>query len=188
MELLEKRIKEEGIVLGHDILKVDSFINHQMDVGFLYALGKEFKRLYEGCDINKILTIESSGIAVAALAALSFNVPMVFAKKSKSSNIGSDLYCTDVTSYTRGNTNRVVVSKKYLTSADKVLILDDFLAEGQSLLGLIDLCRQGGAQVVGCGVLIEKAYQGGGDKVRKIARVEALARIAKMDENGIEFV
>ena len=189
MKLLEDRIRKDGIVLSGDILKVDSFINHQLDVPFLCELGKEFKRLFDGCGVNKILTIEASGIAVAVLTAQYFGVPAVFAKKSKTSNLGSsEVYSTAVASYTHGNVNNVIVSKKYLNKGDRVLIVDDFLAEGCSLLGLIDLCRRAGAEVIGCGVLIEKAYQSGGEKVRKVARVESLARIAKMDENGIVFI
>ena len=188
MQLLEERIRRDGQILGKDVLKVDSFINHQIDVPFLMELGREFRRLYDGEKITKVLTIEASGIAIACITALYFSVPVLFAKKSKTSNLGADLYATQVASFTHGNVNNVIVSKDYLTNNDRVLIIDDFLAEGNALIGLIDLCRQAGAQVVGCGILIEKAYQGGGERVRKIARVESLARIEKMDENGIVFV
>ena len=188
MELLEERIKKDGVILGKDVLKVDSFINHQIDVPFLCELGKEFKRLFENEGVTKILTIEASGIAVACIAAQYFGVPVLFAKKSKSNNIGNDLYSTHVASFTHGNVNTVVVSKKYLNENDRVLIIDDFLARGNALMGLIDLCDQAKAEVVGCGIVVEKAYQGGGEAVRKRCRVESLARIAHMDEKGIEFV
>ena len=187
MKLLEDRIKKDGKIIGKDILKVDSFINHQIDVFFLSELGKEFARLFRKEGVNKILTIEASGIAIASITAFYFGCPVVFAKKSKSVNVGDDLYCTKVASFTHGGVNDVIVSKSYLGPNDRVLIIDDFLAEGNALIGLMDLCRQAGATVVGCGVLIEKAYQGGGDKVRQTCRVESLAKIAQMDENGIVF-
>ena len=188
VKLLEEKIRSDGKILGKDILKVDSFINHQIDVPFLDLLGQEFYRLYRDEKIDKILTIEASGIAIACVAARYFGVPVLFAKKSKSSNIGSELYVTEVASFTHGNVNKVVVSKNYLRKGERVLIIDDFLAEGNALYGLIDLCRQAGAEVVGCGILIEKAYQGGGERIRKLCRVESLARISKMDENGVTFV
>ncbi len=188
MELLEKRIVKDGRIVGRDILKVDSFINHQIDVAFVDKLGEEFFRLFGGEGVTRILTIEASGIAIASVAALRFGVPVVFAKKSKTRNLGNDLYVTEIASFTHGNVSRVIVSKDYLLPGDRVLIIDDFLAEGNALAGLIDLCGQAGATVVGCGVVIEKAYQGGGERIRKLCRVESLARIASMDENGIEFI
>ncbi len=188
MKLLEERIKKDGKVLNGDVLKVDSFINHQLDVPFLCALGKEFKRLYEGTPVTKILTVEASGIAIACLTAQYFGVPVVFAKKSKSSNIGDDLYSAEVKSYTHGNVNRILISKDFLKVEDKILIIDDFLASGNALRGLIELCDQAGAAVQGCGVVIEKAYQNGGALIRQRCRVEALARISSMDERGVCFV
>ena len=188
MELLEQRILRDGKIIGKDVLKVDSFINHQIDAAFVEKLGDEFFRLFGGEGVTRILTVEASGIAVAVIAALRFKVPVVFAKKSKTRNISDDLYSTEIASFTHGNVNNVVVSKEYLHAGDRVLIIDDFLAEGNALTGLIDLCGQAGAVVVGCGIVIEKAYQGGGERIRKLCRVESLARIASMDENGIVFV
>ncbi len=188
MKLLEDRIRKDGVILKGNVLKVDSFVNHQMDIPFLYELTKEFERCYKDAGITKILTIEASGIGIAALTALRLGVPVVFAKKSKSSNIGDDLYCTEVASYTHGNVNRVVVSKRFLQPGERVLIIDDFLAEGNALRGLIELCDQAGAVVAGCGIVIEKAYQHGGEQIRQRCRVESLARISSMDETGIRFV
>ena len=188
MKLLEDRILKDGKILeGGKVLKVDSFVNHQIDVPFLSRLGEEFYRLFSEAHITKILTIEASGIGIACLTARYFEVPVVFAKKSKSSNIGSDLYAANVESFTHGNRNTVVVSAEYLKAGDRVLIIDDFLATGSALMGLLDLCDQAGAQVLGCGILIEKLYQGGGELVRRRCRVESLAQIARMDEQGIVF-
>lgn len=187
MKLLEDRIRRDGVVLPGEILKVDSFVNHQIDVPFMNELAGEFYRLFANEKINKILTIEASGIGIACLTALRFNCPVVFAKKSKSSNIGDDLYRTEVYSYTHGNVNNVVVSKKFLNAGDKVLVLDDFLATGNALVGLIDLCDQAGAEVLGCGTVIEKAHQGGRERISRRCRVESLAVIERMDESGIVF-
>lgn len=185
MKLLEDRIKLEGRVLGGDVLKVDSFLNHQIDVKLISALGAEWKRLFEGEGVNKILTIEASGIGIACLAAEHFDVPVVFAKKSKSSNIGDDFYSSQVVSYTHGNTYNVIVSKKYLNPGDRVLIIDDFLANGSALKALDTICAVAGATVVGAGIAIEKAYQGGGDALRKNGlRIESLAKIRSMSEDG----
>ena len=190
MELLEKRIQRDGTVIGTDILKVDSFLNHQIDVQLLREMGREWKRLYEGEKITKIRTIEASGIALACLAAEEFEVPVVFAKKSQSRNIAGEVFRTRVASFTHGCVYDVVVSKKYLGPEDRVLIIDDFLANGAALCGLCDLVRQSGGTVVGCGIAIEKAFQPGGDDLRKLGiRIESLARIASMDEKtGITFV
>ena len=191
MRALEEKIVKEGKIYEGDILKVDCFLNHRIDVEFLAEMGKEFARLYKDCNVNKILTIEASGIGVACVAALQFDpvVPVVFAKKSKSSNIGDNFYHSTVQSYTHGKTYDVIVSKDYLGENDKVLILDDFLAKGSALEALLDICAQSGATVVGAGSVIEKAYQGGGDLIRaKGVRVESLAKIKSMDtENGIIF-
>lgn len=189
MELLKQRIRMDGVVKGTEVLKVDSFLNHQMDVALFAEMGKEFKRRFAGCDVNKILTIEASGIGVACITAQFFDCPVVFAKKSKSSNLADDLYVTQVESFTHGNVNNVIVSKQYLGPEDKVLIIDDFLANGAALDGLMDLVAQAGAQLVGAGIVIEKAFQPGGDRIRaKGIKVESLARVKSMDEKtGIEF-
>ena len=188
MKLLEDRILKDGKILSGDVLKVDSFLNHQIDVPFLCELGKEFHRLYGEAGVNKILTIEASGIGVACITAQYFPCPVVFAKKSKTSNISDDLFAASVHSYTHGVTNNVVVSKSYLSPEDRVLIVDDFLANGCALEGLIEVCRQAGAAVVGCGIVIEKRYQGGGDKLRQRGiRVESLAKVAAMEEGSITF-
>lgn len=189
MKLLEERIKKDGVFLGNDILKVDNFLNHQIDISLLDEMGKEWARLYEGCAVNKILTIEASGIGIACIAARYFgNCPVVFAKKSKTSNIGDDFYTARAYSFTHGNTNDIVVSKKYLGEGDRVLIIDDFLANGEALLALISICNKAGATIAGAGVAIEKSYQGGGDKVRDMGiRVESLAKIKSMEGSNIEF-
>ena len=190
MELLKQRIRQDGTVRGTDVLKVDSFLNHQMDVALFEELGKEFKRRFEGCGVNKILTIEASGIGIACVAAQSFRCPVVFAKKSQSKNITGEVYATKVESFTHGKVYDVIVSKKFLGPEDKVLIIDDFLANGAALEGLMDLVNQAGAQLVGAGIVIEKAFQPGGDRIRaRGIRVESLARIKSMsEENGVEFV
>ncbi len=189
MQLLEERICKEGKIFAGDVLKVDSFLNHQMDVDFLCLLGKELYRLYANCGVNKILTIEASGIGIACLTAQFFHCPVLFAKKSKSSNLSDKLWASKVHSYTHNTDHDVVVSKSYLERGDRVLIIDDFLANGSALEALIDLCRQAGAEVVGAGIAIEKAYQDGGKKLRsRGVRIESLARIASMDpETGVKF-
>ncbi len=187
MKLLEQRILKDGKILQDDVLKVDSFLNHMIDVPFICELGKEFYRLFSGCGVNKILTVEASGIGVACITAQYFGVPVVFAKKSRSKNISEDIYSASVESYTHGNTNNIVVSKQYIKSGDRVLIIDDFLAAGNAMKGLIKICKQAGADVLGCGVVIEKQYQGGGDCLRKEYRVESLAKIRSMNGNSIEF-
>ncbi len=185
MKLLEDRILSCGRVLGGDVLKVDSFLNHQIDVELIDALGAEWARLFDGEGVNKILTIEASGIGIACIAARHFGCPVLFAKKSKSSNIGDDFYSDSVVSYTHGGTYKVIASKNYITSEDRVLIIDDFLANGSALKALVGICHQAGATVVGAGIAIEKAYQGGGDKIRDMGiRVESLAKIRSMDADG----
>jgi xanthine phosphoribosyltransferase len=189
VKLLEDRIRKDGKIYDGDVLKVDSFVNHKIDVKFISELGKEFYRLYGDCGINKILTIEASGIGIACLVAMHFDVPVVFAKKSKSSNIGSDLYSSKVESYTHGRVYDVIVSNKYISKNDRLLIIDDFLANGNALRALIDISKQAGAEIAGIGVAIEKEYQGGGNKIREMGyRIESLAKIASMSEtDGIEF-
>ena len=189
MKLLEERILRDGKVFAGDVLKVDGFLNHQIDVDFLCEVGKEFYHLYKDCGVNKILTVEASGIGVACLAAQYFHCPVVFAKKSKTSNIGTDLWAATAHSYTHGTDNTLIVSKDYLGKNDKVLILDDFLANGCAANAMISLCEQAGATVTGVGAVIEKAYQKGGAELRaRGVRVESLARIASMSPTeGIRF-
>ena len=188
MELLEQRILTDGKVLPGGILKVDGFLNHQIDPQLLYEMALEFKRLYDGTGINKILTIEASGIAMAAMTVYVFSCPLVFAKKSKTKNISNDVYSVEVASFTHGNTNTVVVSKEYLSAKDRVLIVDDFLATGAALVGLKALVEQAGGVVVGAGIAVEKVFQGGGDMLRSQGlRVESLAKIASMDDHGLKF-
>ena len=189
MKLLEERILKDGRILPGNVLKVDSFLNHQIDGELISAMGAQWKRLFEGAGITKILTIEASGIGIACLAAEHFGVPVVFAKKSKSSNIGSDLYSSKVESYTHGRVYDVIVSNKYISKNDRLLIIDDFLANGNALRALIDISKRAGAEIAGIGVAIEKEYQGGGNKIREMGyRIESLAKIASMSEtDGIKF-
>ena len=190
MKLLEDRIVRDGKIFDGDVLKVDSFVNHQIDVKFISELGREFPRLFADQGINKILTIEASGIGIACLVAQHFDVPVVFAKKSKSINISADVYSSKVESYTHGKVYDVIVSKEFLGEGDRVLIIDDFLANGSALKALISLTRDAGTEIVGAGIIIEKAYQGGGDIIRNEygVRVESLARIESMSvEGGVKF-
>lgn len=190
MQLLEERIRRDGKVAAGNVLRVDGFINHQMDMELMAQLADEFHRLFADKQVDKVLTVEASGIAIAALVALDFKVPLVFAKKSKTSNITDAVYVCPVKSYTHGNVNQVMVSKEFLHEGEHVLIIDDFLAHGEALRGLIDLVHQAGGQVAGAGVLIEKAFQKGGDSIRESGvQVEALARVSSMDcETGVHFV
>ena len=189
MDLLKEYIRRDGVVKSADILKVGSFLNQRMDVSLFNEMGKEFKRLFADKEITKILTIEASGIGIACITAQYFNVPVVFAKKSKTSNMTGDVYSSRVESFTHGNVCNVCVSKDYIDENDKVLIIDDFLALGNALNGLIDIVNQAGAEVAGCGIAIEKGFQGGGDEIRaKGIQVESLAIIESMDpETGIVF-
>ncbi|MBR5172417.1 MAG: xanthine phosphoribosyltransferase [Phascolarctobacterium sp.] len=190
MKLLEEKILKDGVIKSGNVLKVDSFLNHQIDVPFIAKLGEEFKRLYADTPITKILTIEASGIGLASVAAMYFNVPVVFAKKSSGSNMDKDVYFTQIYSYTHNKVNEVVVSKRFINTEDHILIIDDFLANGCALEGLIDIVRQAGATVEGVGIAVEKGFQGGGDKLRASGiRVESLAIIEKMDAQSktIEF-
>lgn len=186
MKLLEERILKDGKIFAGNVLKVDSFLNHQLDVSLLSEMGKELKNKYGDCGITKILTIEASGIGVGCMVAQFFNCPLLFAKKTKTINIKGDVYTSKVESFTHKCTYDIIVSKDFLTSDDNVLIVDDFLAKGNALNGLIDIVNQSGAHLAGCGIAIEKAYQGGGDKLRsKGIRVESMAIIEEMDcENG----
>jgi len=188
MKLLEDRILKEGTVVNDEILKVDRFLNHQMDVGLFVEMGKEWARLFGVENVTKILTIEASGIGIACVAAEQFNCPVIFAKKSKTRNIAGEVYSTTVKSFTHGNISTVIVSKQFLKPEDKVLLIDDFLANGAALEGLIDLVHQSGAELVGAGIAVEKAFQPGGQRIRsKGVRVESLARVKSMQGNKIEF-
>ena len=182
MNFLEERILKDGIVREGNVLKVDNFLNHQMDVDLLDQMGAEFKRRFADKPINKILTIEASGIGIACMAARHFGVPMVFAKKSKSINIDGDVYAAEVESFTHRCKNMVIVSKKYLTPDDHVLIIDDFLANGCALQGLISIVGQAGGTVEGIGIAIEKGYQAGGRAIRNLGyKLESLAIVEAMD-------
>ena len=182
MNFLEERIQKDGIVKPGNVLKVDSFLNHQMDVELLDEIGREFKRRFAGEAITKVLTIESSGIAIAYPVARELGVPLVFAKKSKSINIEGEMYVAEVDSFTHKNTNLVIVAKKFLNSDDRVLIIDDFLANGCALQGLISIVDSAEAEVVGCGIAIEKGFQEGGQRIRNLGyRLESLAILESMD-------
>ncbi len=191
MELLKERIRRDGKVRGTEVLKVDSFLNHQVDVQLLGEIGKEFSRRFQGSEINKILTIEASGIGIACIVAQHFDhCPVIFAKKNQTKNIAGDVYTSKVESFTHGRIYDIILSKEYLGKGDKVLIVDDFLANGAALQGLIHLVRDAGAEIVGAGIVVEKAFQPGGDMIRDMGiRVESLARVASLDENtGVKFV
>ena len=188
MQLMEQMILKEGKVLPGGILKVGSFLNQQIDTEFLGQVGQEIARLFEGCGVTKVLTIESSGIAIAAAAGMAMHVPLVFAKKHKSSNVDGDVYSTVVHSYTHNTDYTVVVSSDYLLPTDTVLLVDDFLANGKALMGLVDLVNQAGARLAGAACAIEKGFQGGGDALRAQGiRVASLAILDSMDDNGITF-
>lgn len=188
MKLLEQRILSEGKVLPGGILKIDSFLNHQMDPMLMMEMAKELKRLYVDSGVNKVLTIEASGIALAIMAGYEFGCPVVFAKKSKSKNISDNVYSVEVESFTHGKVNTVVVSKEFLHEGDRVLIVDDFLATGAALIGLKTLVEQAGAEVVGAGISVEKVFQGGGNLLREQGmRIESLAMIASMDDTSLSF-
>lgn len=185
---MEERIRKDGIVMDGGVLKVDSFLNHQMDVSLFAEMGKEFYRLFSDCGVNKILTIEASGIGIACIAAQVFNCPVIFAKKTKTKNIAGDVYTARVESFTHGNVNDIIVSKKFLGQGDKVLIIDDFLANGAALTGLIKIVNDSGAELAGCGIAIEKAFQPGGKRLRDQGiRIESLAKISSMDGGKLEF-
>ena len=182
MNCLEKKILEEGIVKEGNVLKVDSFLNHQMDITLFNEMGKEFKKRFEGKEINKILTIEASGIGIACVVAQHFNVPVVFAKKSKSINIAGDVYTAEVESFTHKNKNQVIVSKRFLNENDRILIIDDFLANGCALQGLIQIIQSAGGTVEGIGIAIEKGFQSGGRMIRNLGfQLESLAIVDGMD-------
>ena len=189
MKILEDKIREDGVILPGDVIKVDSFLNHLIDVQLLSKCADEWYERFAGEGVTKILTIEASGIGLACLCAVPFDVPVVFAKKSKSNNMTGEVYASCVHSFTHGTDHTAVIPKAMLGPEDRVLLIDDFLARGQALHGLIDLCEQAGATIIGAGVFVEKTYQKGGDEIRsRGVRVESLAKIKSMSvENGIEF-
>ena len=190
MELLEERIRQDGVVKSEGVLKVDSFLNHQMDIALFNEMGKEWKRLFADVSITKVLTIEASGIGIAAIAAQHFGVPVVFAKKSESINLDGEMFNTKVQSFTHQRIYNVIVSKKFLNANDHVLLIDDFLANGCALNGLIDLVEKAGATVEGIGIAVEKGFQPGGDDLRRRGyHLESLAIVESMDPatGAIEF-
>ncbi|MCF0133713.1 MAG: xanthine phosphoribosyltransferase [Blautia sp.] len=188
MELLKQRILKDGTVKPGNVLKVDSFLNHQMDIPLINEIGKEFKRRFADKEITKILTIEASGIGIACITAQYFNVPVVFAKKSHSINLDGEMYMTTVESFTHKNVSNVILAKRYLTSDDHVLLIDDFLANGCALLGLIDIVKEAGATVEGAGIVIEKGFQSGGQTIRDMGiQLESLAIIDSMDDTTVTF-
>ena len=189
MNCLEKRIATDGVVKEGNVLKVDSFLNHQMDIGLMNEIGEEFYRRFQGKPINKILTIEASGIAIAYAVAQQFKVPLLFAKKSKSINIAGDTYVAEVESFTHKNRNTVVVSKQFLNEHDRVLIIDDFLANGCALQGLISIVDQAGATVEGIGIAVEKGFQVGGQIIRNLGyQLESLAIVESMNHETGEII
>lgn len=188
MEALKERIRKEGKVLPGNIIKVDGFLNHMVDVQFLGEIAKEFQRYFDTGRVTKILTAEASGIALATICANRYGVPMVFAKKTKSDNIEGGLYLSEVMSYTYKKKVTFLVAKEWISPRDRILIIDDFMARGEAMQGLIDIVKQSGAELVGIGVAVEKGFQGGGDRIRQAGYpLKSLAIIEKTDENGIVF-
>ena len=189
MKLLEDRIRRDGVVKEGNLLKVYSFLNHQMDIELFQEIGKEFKRRFANENVNKILTIEASGIGIACIAAESFHVPVVFAKKTQTKNIAGEVYTTQVESFTHGRIYDIIVSKEFLGKGDRVLLIDDFLANGKALEGLAQLVQDSGAELVGAGVVIEKGFQRGGDAIRaKGIHLESLAIVESMNDKTGEIV
>ena len=189
MKILEERIRKDGVVKAGNVLKVDSFLNHQMDIHLFQEIGKEFQKRFQVEEINKILTIEASGIGIACIVAQSFDVPVVFAKKTQTKNIAGDTWTTKVESFTHGRIYDIIVAKEFLGKGDKVLIIDDFMANGKALEGLAELVTMSGAELVGAGIVIEKGFQPGGDELRrKGIRVESLAIIESMNDKTGEIV
>ena len=189
MNCLEERILKDGIIKEGNVLKVDSFLNHQMDTALFDEMGKEWKKRFEGKNFTKILTIEASGIGIACVAAQHFGVPVVFAKKSKTINIEGEVYTAEVESFTHQNKNQIIVSKKYITENDRVLLIDDFLANGCALLGLIQIVQAAGAKVEGIGIAIEKGFQSGGRIIRNLGyQIESLAIVESMDWQTGEII
>lgn len=188
MKKMEDKILAEGEILSGGVLKVGSFLNQQIDTAFMKEIGEEIARLYKDDEITKILTIEASGIPIAVSAGFAMDLPVVYAKKNKSSNISGDVYTTVVQSFTHGNKNNVIVNKEFISPDDRILIVDDFLAHGSALTGLIEIVEMAGASVVGCVAAIEKGFQQGGDRLRaKGYRIESLAIVEEMDDTEIVF-
>lgn len=188
MELLKRKIHDEGIVLSDQVLKVDSFLNHQMDPQLMMEIGKEFARRFMEAGITRVLTIESSGIAPAIMTALVMNVPLIFARKQKSLTLRDNIFVEKVYSFTKQEANDITVSKKFIHPDDKVLIVDDFLAHGEAAFGLTRIAEQAGAQVAGIGIVIEKSFQNGADKLKEAGyRVESLARVASLENGQVRF-
>lgn len=189
MQLLKDRILKDGVVKDGAVVKVDSFLNHQMDINLFNEIGKELKSKFSDCEINKILTIEASGIGISTIVAQHFNsCPVVFAKKTKSKNLDGEILSTKIKSYTKGTIFDVQVAKKFLNNGDKILVIDDFLANGQALLGLIEIIEQSEAELIGCSIIIEKGFQKGGDELRKKGiRLESLAIIDDVIDGKIIF-
>lgn len=189
MKLLEERILKDGVVLGDNVLKVDNFLNHQIDPVLMQAIGNEFAELFKGRGINKIITIESSGIAPAVFAGLAMGVPVVFARKHKSLTLVDNMYSASVYSFTKNVTNEIAVSKSFLDSSDNVLLIDDFLANGQAAIGLLEICEKSGAKVNGMGIVIEKSFQKGRQIVEESGiEIASLARIAAFEDGVVKFV
>jgi len=189
MNFVEERILRDGVVKPGNVLKVDCFLNHQIDVALLDEIAKELKRRFGDAPVTKVLTIESSGIAIACSVAREFSVPVVFAKKAKTVNLDGEMYVAEVESFTHKKTNKVIVAKKFLSENDRVLIVDDFLANGCALQGLISIVDSAGAEVTGCGIVIEKGFQEGGYRIRNLGfRLESLAIIESMDDKTGEIV
>ena len=189
MKLLEDRIRKDGVVKEGNVLKVDRFLNHQMDIELFQEIGKEFKRRFANENVNKILTIEASGIGIACIAAESFHVPVVFAKKTQTKNIAGEVYRTQVESFTHGRIYDIIVSKEFLGKGDRVLLIDDFLANGKALEGLAQLVQDSGAELVGAGIVIEKGFQRGGDAIRaKGIHLESLAIVDGMNDKTGEII
>ncbi|KRN90561.1 xanthine phosphoribosyltransferase [Ligilactobacillus ceti] len=189
MKLLEERIHEDGVVLPGNVLKVNQFLNHQIDPELMKQVGEEFVRLFQDEEITRIVTVEASGIAPAIMAGLLLQVPVVFARKSKSSITDQNAYTAEVYSYTKKVTNTISIDRKFLDPNDKVLIIDDFLANGQAVIGLLDICEAAGVDVVGVGIVIEKSFQKGAQLIKdRGVRLESLARIASFSENQVHFV
>ena len=188
MQILYDRIRRDGVVRAGNVLKVDRFLNHQMDIELFKEIGKEFKRRFADAQVNKILTIEASGIGIACIVAQYFNVPVIFAKKSQSLNLDGDMYCSKVESYTHKKVYDVILSRKFLGPEDHVLLIDDFLANGCALMGLIEIVKESGAVLEGAGIVIEKGFQTGGQKIRDMGvRLESLAIIDSMTDDSLSF-
>lgn len=188
MEALKQRILKEGIVAEDNILKVDSFLNHQVDPSLMHEIAKEFRRLFADTNPTKILTAEASGIPIAMALSFEMNLPMLYAKKSKSNSLDGEVFHREIYSYTRGETVDIIVAKKFLTPDERILIVDDFLAQGRAILGLVEIVRQSGAYLCGCGIVVEKGFQSGGRTLRdRGVNLKSLAVLDRMNEDGVVF-